>query len=405
MLFDHMTRIDATPRRLNETRFQPLGVVLLVSPLSARLADMNNEGPLEYEFDIAVSFAGEDREYAAEVVEAIKGDMKVFYDEDYEVESWGKDGVEYFTDVYLNRARYVVMFVSQQYAVKLWTNLERRSALARAASQRSAYILPIRLDDTQLDGLLPTLLYLDARRLGINGLIKAIKAKVSGTAPTRPNSALLDGKVPRSQEAIEAMMTERPIIWEYLLYGGLLKVNIDTLEPKYQDFVMGYARRNGRHVRRDELINFTQSEIGTIHAIVQNFGMVLAPEVQERAFGRPGEPGDVDRIVHMAERLISVYEEFMDWAADLRGTSAGIGGGSDALRALSRWAEQPVEEFRRFVNAYVAELDSATERIAAGEQIKIDLPFTLTLDPAISTEFNQKLRAVFEEDDNSDGDG
>jgi hypothetical protein len=365
---------------------------------------MNIGEQQEYEFDIAVSFAGENREYVSEVVEAVKGNMSVFYDEDYEVEAWGEDGVEYFTNVYMNRARYVVMFVSQQYADKMWTNVERRSALARTASQRSAYILPIRLDDTQLDGLLPTVIYLDSRRLGIEGLIKAIKAKVSGTAPARPNSALLDGKVPRSQEAIEAMMTERPGIWEYLLYGGLLRVNMDKLDPKYQDFVMGYARRNGRHVGRDELIDFTQSAIGAIDAIVQNSNMVLDPGVQERAFGRPGEPGDVDRIVHMAEKFISVYEDFMDWAADLRGTSTQVGGGSDALRALSRWAEQPVEECRRFVNAFVAELDTATERIGAGEQINIEMPVTLTLDPAISAEFHEKLRAAFQDHDGEDGD-
>ncbi|WP_154795791.1 TIR domain-containing protein [Occultella kanbiaonis] len=353
----------------------------------------------EYEFDIAVSFAGENREYVSEVVDAVKGDMKVFYDQDYEAEAWGEDGVEYFTKVYMNRARYVVLFVSQHYAMKMWTNVERRSALARAATQRSAYILPVRLDDTQLDGLLPTVIYLDSRRIGIEGLINAIRTKISGTAPARPSSALLDGRVPRSQEAIEALMTERTGYWEYLLYGGLLRANMDKLEPKYQDFVMGYARRNGRRLSRDELIDFTQAAISAISAITENFNMVLDAGVQERAFGKPGEPGDVDRIVHMAEKFISVYEDFMDWAADLRGTSAQLGGGAGALRALSRWAEQPVEECRRFVRDFVAELDTVEKRVEAGEQVRIVMPVTLEMDPAISAEFHEKLRAAFEDDD------
>lgn len=353
----------------------------------------------EYEFDIAVSFAGENRDYVSEVVEAVKSDIRVFYDEDYEVEAWGEDGIEYFTNVYMNRARYVVLFVSQHYASKMWTNVERRSALARAATQRSAYILPVRLDDTQLDGLLPTVLYLDSRRLGIEGLINAIRTKMRGTAPARSSSELLDGRVPRSQDAIEALMTERTGLWEYLLYAGLLRANMDKLEPKYRDFAMGYARRNGRHISRDELIDFTQAAMGSISAIVENFSMVLDAAVQERAFGKPGEPGDVDRIVHMAEKFISVYEDFLDWAADLRGTSAQLGRGAEVLRVLSKCAEQPVEECRRFVHNFVAEMDTVEERVEAGEQVSIEMPLTLELDPAISAEFHKKLRAALEDDD------
>lgn len=358
-----------------------------------------SETETTYDFDLAVSFAGENRDYVAEIVEAVKGELKVFYDEDYEVEAWGQDGIEFFTDVYMNRAKYVVIFVSQSYDQKMWTNVERRSALARAATQRSAYILPIRLDDTQLAGLLPTVIYLDARRLGIEGLVQAIRSKVTEAVLAKPASSLLAGKVPRSREAVEALMTERVGLWEYLLYGGLLKLNLDELEPKYKDFSMGYARRNGRHVSRNELVEYTQSAMGSISAIVANFEMVLQQDVQDRAFGKPGEPGDVDRIVHMAEKFISVYEDFMDWAADVRGTSTNPGAAAEALRLLARWAEQPVEECRRFVGDYIADLDTVEERVEAGETVRIEMPVTLTLDQQISAEFNEKLRAAVEDDE------
>jgi TIR domain len=349
-----------------------------------------------YEFDIAVSFAGENRDYVSEVVKAVKGDVRVFYDEDYEAESWGEDGIEYFTNVYMNRAQYVLMFVSRQYAEKMWTKVERRSALARAATQRSAYVLPVRLDDTQLEGLLPTVIYLDSRRLGIEELASAIRAKVAGAAPAKPTGTLLDGKVPKSQEAIEALMTERTGLWEYLLYGGLLKLNMDKLEPKYRDFAMGYARRNGRYLAREELSDFVHSTMASMEAIVENFNAVLGAEVQERAFGAPGDPGDVDRIIHMATRFVAVYEDFMDWAGDLRGTSARVG--AEALRALARYAQQPVESCRRFTSDFVAELDTISERVEAGEHVRINAVVTLDVDPAIAQEFQEKLRQALEDD-------
>lgn len=104
----------------------------------------------------------------------------------------------------------------------MWINVERKAALARAAAQRSAYILPVRLDDTELPGLLPTVIYVDARRLGIEGLVKAITAKLSENPSALAAATLLDGKVPRFQKAIEAPMTERTRNWELLLYPGLL---------------------------------------------------------------------------------------------------------------------------------------------------------------------------------------
>jgi len=60
------------------------------------------------------------------------------------------------------------MFVSQEYADRMWTNHERRSAQARALEDRGAdYILPIRVDDTDLDGLPPTVGYLSLNDLSV----------------------------------------------------------------------------------------------------------------------------------------------------------------------------------------------------------------------------------------------
>jgi len=223
------------------------------------------------------------------------------------------------------------------------------------------------------------------------------KLLLGRAAPTTSINALGDGKVPRSRKAIEALTAERTGLWEYLLYGGLLRQKMDELEPKYRDFAMGYARRTGRHVPRDDLPEYVQQAIGSIQGIVDNFNLVFDPNVQELAFGKPGEPGDVDRILHLAERFVSVYEDFMDWAAELRGTSAS-GDGAEVFKLLARWAEQPVEECRRFVNELVTELDTATERIARGEKLNLTMTVTLQLDEAISEEMHEKLREVLTED-------
>jgi hypothetical protein len=54
-----------------------------------------------------------------------------------------------------------VIFVSKEHQKRVWTNHEIRSAQARALNGKGGeYILPIKVDDTELDGLLPTIGYL-----------------------------------------------------------------------------------------------------------------------------------------------------------------------------------------------------------------------------------------------------
>jgi hypothetical protein len=81
------------------------------------------------DYDVALSFAGEDRSYVEQVAEILHSiGIKVFYDRYVEGELWGKDLYTHLDDVYRNKCRYCVMFISQHYKEKLWTNHERESA-------------------------------------------------------------------------------------------------------------------------------------------------------------------------------------------------------------------------------------------------------------------------------------
>lgn len=119
----------------------------------------------QYEYDLALSFAGEDREVVARIADCLKGrGVKVFFDDFEKATLWGKDLQEHLTNVYMRWARYAVVFVSSGYREKIWPKLELKAVLARAMNERGEYVLPVRLDKTELDGLLPTICYLDMRR-------------------------------------------------------------------------------------------------------------------------------------------------------------------------------------------------------------------------------------------------
>src|SRR6266487_3665883 len=115
-----------------------------------------------YKYDIALSIAGEDRAYAEALAEELKRrKIKYFYDDEEKHNLWGKNLYPYLSDLYQNEAHYCVIFISKHYATKRWTTHEREAAQARAFQENEEYILPIRLDNTELPGILPTVAYLE----------------------------------------------------------------------------------------------------------------------------------------------------------------------------------------------------------------------------------------------------
>jgi hypothetical protein len=113
-------------------------------------------------FDIALSFAGEDRNYVEQVAKKLKElGVEVFYDEYEQSNLWGKDLYQHLNDVYKNSCQYCIIFISAHYAKKLWTKHELHSAQARAFKENKEYILPARFDDTELPGINETVGYID----------------------------------------------------------------------------------------------------------------------------------------------------------------------------------------------------------------------------------------------------
>jgi hypothetical protein len=344
-----------------------------------------------HRFDVAVSFAGEDRELVDEIVGLAKAKgIRVFYDEDFRFESWGRDLIEYFTDVYQHQARYAVMFISSHYAEKVWTRQERRSILSRALNDQSEYALPVRLDDTALDGLLPTVGYLDARREGVAGIATAIAAKVSSETPEVPSKWTTG--VPRDDASTQALLALKPPGWEYLYYGGLLVQGEARLRPGFLDMQIGYAKHRA-HLDGSETYRYLESTLGRYGALADMFGAVLAQSVQDQSFGLPGEPGDPQRIAHAADRLLDVYDDFLRIVGDIRGTvvpEAFV----EPRDLLAQWGVKPTESIQAFFGQFAAQVEGFPEKLLSGEDIHLEMVLKLETEDELMARFRSALEAT-----------
>ncbi len=142
-------------------------------------------------FDVALSFAGEQREYVDQVANLLnqKG-ISTFYDLFEEADLWGKNLYDYLSDVYMNQARYTIMFISEDYGRKLWTNHERQSMQARAFQESSEYVLPAKFDDTEIPGVLPTTGYISLQNKTPEDLVAIIEKKLIYSGGTIPSENL-----------------------------------------------------------------------------------------------------------------------------------------------------------------------------------------------------------------------
>lgn len=351
-------------------------------------ADMPDEP--EYEYDLAVSFAGEQRDYVKGVVRGLGDDLTVFYDEDEKAKLLGENLIDLLTDLYQNKAKYVAMFVSAAYAEKMWTNVERQSAMARAAQQRTAYILPIRMDDTNLPGLLPTVGFLDARVEGLDGVINVFREKLGGARV----AATYTGRVPETQADIELLLAIRPDFWEYWLYAGALRVGLAALEGKYLDYEMGFAKQTGSvHLGRDAF-DFLRTVPTSATNLVENFNAIFQSDVQLRAFGVPGEPGDPVRILHLAQRFLDIYEGLLDQAAQIRGTALPDEF-REAQKAGAEFGSEAVHQIRQFITECVESMNSlpelGDERSEDDEPHQLTLVVELTVDDDVAARFTKGL--------------
>jgi hypothetical protein len=159
---------------------EPIGHTTASSSTTVEIRSGVGASSIPEAFDVAISFAGREREFAERLANQVRdAGFEVFYDGYYPAQLWGKNLPEFFDKIYRRSARFCVMFVSREYRERMWTTHERRSANARAVEERGGeYILPIKVDDTEIEGLPPTVGYLSLDQYGVEGIANLLVEKL-----------------------------------------------------------------------------------------------------------------------------------------------------------------------------------------------------------------------------------
>lgn len=375
---DSQTEIEAADQ-LASTGHEPLTEV--ESPATAD------------QFDVALSYAGEDRVYVHSIAEQLQSQgVRVFYDQFVAADLWGADLYDLLDQVFRKKARFAVIFVSRYYVNKPWPRHERQSAQARALINSSTYVLPVKLDDSELPGLSPTIGYVDGRRTTSEQLVDLILKKLGKTSEAPLAAPILMG-VPWSPAKIQELLARRPPGWEYLLFAAVLAQGKDNLDAKWRSHELRYVRPTGPILNEQETLTFLQGAFSDIQAHASNVERVADPRAQEAAFGPPGVPGDATQIEFLGRVLVGIYDDLLDWSARIRGARAP----SEFMRACkiaADFADLPLHQIRQFIDHAVGEIERIPAWAATPPPrppLSINLELVVSVDDAVASAFGQEL--------------
>jgi hypothetical protein len=202
-------------------------------------------------------------------------------------------------------------------------------------------------------------------------------------------------RVPRNADEEAALLRKRPDGWEFLLFAAILRRRMARLESKFRDHELGYVEPQGPMLDEHEAIRLLREAFHKGGSLGGNVERVLEPRAQELAFGALGEPSDPERIDHLAERLIDIYEAFLDWGASLRGTAVP----DECERAFalaSSFLDGPIRQMREFVDRVVGEVDLVPARLREGDPIRMTLTLTISIDEAVTSSLHDEMRRLEE---------
>jgi hypothetical protein len=132
-----------------------------------------------FPWDVAVSFAGEQRATVEEFREELNANgYTVFYDFDEQHKLWGENLRRKLGDVYAHDAQYMVVFLSKSYPEKDWTSFELDVGRDAKAKRTNTYLLPIIVDDVNVVGLSKDVGHVDLRKVGVREAAQILMKKI-----------------------------------------------------------------------------------------------------------------------------------------------------------------------------------------------------------------------------------
>lgn len=161
---------------------------------------------------------------------------------------------------------------------------------------------------------------------------------------------------------------EKPELWEYRLFAAALKDNLEKLDDLRYDVKYGISFNSAISIDNpQEVILSVQTKMEELRCKIDLLNPMINIALVE-AFGEPGQPGDAEYIIYVAEKIIDIYKYIHEWSLSFNSFLVpeefrGL------LHAASRLSETVIQDIESFIKDYndglehlVLGLEDSTEK-------------------------------------------
>lgn len=180
-----------------------------------------------FEYDFAISYAGEDEKIAKDICNKLKEypeKFSIFFAPNEKHKFIGKDGENFFEELF-SKSKEVIVIISKHYKKKKWPRFEWDVILERGKENR---FIPIKLDDTKILGLPSNIIFEsyndnsdEIAKLCINKLLEFEKDK--SIIDGKGNNKHIDNTIERIQQ-VRNKKSYTNLINEYIQENNEMKI-------------------------------------------------------------------------------------------------------------------------------------------------------------------------------------
>lgn len=211
------------------------------------------------------------------------------------------------------------------------------------------------------------------------------------TATHESNPGWPGDRAPRTQREVAEVLSSQPPAWEYLYFVGVLQLEKQALEGRYSEYTQGQPIPTREWIADEDVVEYVQQVNSELLEIITGLNTMMHSDLQERAFGAPGVVGDAAQIKRLAKRWSSYYAAMLDWAGRVRGT--GHSSKFDrSFELVAKLADNPIEEYRQFIDAFTAEIDRVPAVLASKQPFKLNITLTVTIADGLGDELVAEVR-------------
>lgn len=185
---------------------------------------------------------------------------------------------------------------------------------------------------------------------------------------------------------------EKPNGWEYLVFAKILQERIQSHKSRRLDLELGISF--GNVIDFDDRLTATSwisTKFTQITQIVKNLTQALNSGIT-KAVGAPGEPGDIERIEHMASRIAEGYAEAIEWTLEFHRVVVEPDL-EKIMKLAANFSSNMLAEIELFSADLYGRIQYALENYAPGDTVS----FTLTLTVPDTKEFSQEMQRLADE--------